>query len=129
MRVDDVVIDPFGPAMRLDALDELVQVPVLHLARHGRLGARGQMDDAGAFAKLGDAGDRGILRTREDVHGDSHASELAGCLANVHVHPARFLAAERGEGARVDAEHGDAKAHGVIRTRKRSWGVGPKAYL
>ena len=55
--------------------------------------------------------------------------ELAGCLANVHVHPARFLAAERGEGARVDAEHGDAKAHGVIRTRKRSWGVGPKAYL
>ena len=127
--MDDVVVDPLGPAMRLDALDELGQVSVLHLARHGRLGARGQMDDARALPQWGDAGDRGVLRTREDVHGDAHAPELARRLANVDVHAARFLASERSQGAGVDAEHGDAEAHDVTRTRKISCGVGPKAYL
>src|SRR5213592_2764413 len=62
------------------------------------------------------AGDRRVLRAREHVHLDAHASELAGELADVHVHPARLLAPEGGERAGVDGEHRDAE-----RAARRHW--------
>ena len=129
VRMDHVVVDALGPAMRLDTLDELGQMRVNRGPPDGGVGPRGQMDDPRAFPEIGHAGNRRILGAREDVDGHPHAGELPRRLAHVHVHAPRLLAPEGSEGAGVDAEHRDAKAHGVTRTRKRSWGVGPKAYL
>src|SRR5206468_8308462 len=75
-----------------------------------------EVDDARAVAQGDDAGDRRVLRAREHVHLDAHASELAGELADVHVHPARLLAPEGGERAGVDGEHRDAE-----RAARRHW--------
>ena len=129
VRVNHVVVYPFGPAVRLDTLDELRQIRVDGMALERRLWSRGEMDDARALAEIGHPGDRRVLGAREDVHIHAHAAELSRRLAHVHVHPARLLAPEGGEGAGVDAEDGDAQAHGRTLTRKRSCGVGPKAYL
>src|SRR3970282_1413552 len=70
VRVDDVVLYPLRPAMRFDALDELRQAAVERLTRARRRGARRQMDAPRALSQLGRAGDRGVLRAREDVHGN-----------------------------------------------------------
>src|SRR2546425_12433353 len=47
-----------------------------------------------------------------------YPTELAGELADVHVHPARLLSSERGERAGVDREHRDAEraapAHSIL---------------
>ena len=127
--VDDVVVDALVPPMLFHAFDELAQVLVDGRAPDGRLRPHGQVDDARAVPKLRHAGNAGILRPREDVHGHPHAAELTRGLAHVHVHAARLLPAEGGKGTRVDAEHGHAQAHGATWTRKRSWGTGPNAYL
>src|SRR2546421_8210592 len=97
------------------------------------------MDDARALAQTHDLRDGGILRAREDVDGGAHARELPRQLTHVDVHAARLLAAKRGERARVDAEHGDAKKRhagppngafrGEIVTRTTSSSRGSKSSL
>src|SRR5881628_1993514 len=67
-----------------------------------------------ALAEGHDAGDRRVLRAREDVDRHAHAPELAGDLADVHVHAAGLLAAQRGKGARVDAQHRDVEVHRIL---------------
>ena len=59
MRVDEVVGEILGLAEGLDARDELGQVLVHDLARHGALGPGGEVNDAGALAEGDDAPDPG----------------------------------------------------------------------
>jgi hypothetical protein len=102
--------DPPG----VDSVDELVEVLVHAHARHRRLVAGRQVDDPGALSERHHAPNRRILRAREHVDRDAHAAELAGHLADVHVHSARFLAAQRGQRARVHAQHRDVQVHRIL---------------
>ena len=111
--MDQVVLDAAREAPRLEPVDELVEVGVDLGARQRRLGPRREVDHLHAWAHADDARDRAVLRPREDVHLDAHPPELARELAHVDVHPARLLRAERGERARVEAEHRDAEVHGL----------------
>ena len=119
VAVQEVVLDAVGEAPRLDAVHEFLEVGVDALARHRRLRPRRQVDHARAVGQTHHARDGGVLRAREHVHGRAHARQLARELAHVDVHAARLLAAERGERARVHAEHRDPEAHagGPITTR------------
>jgi hypothetical protein len=116
-----------------DPIGELVEMLPDPLARHRRFGAGGEMNDARARRQLDDAGNRGILRACEDVDADTHPRELAGHLADVNVHPARFLGAERGQRARVHAQHRDPETHPAVlldtRTVYTGSGFGPNSYL
>ena len=134
MCVDEAVLDAARDPPRFDAVDELVEVIVDPLARDRRLRSRRQVHDARALAERHHAANRRILRAREHVDREPHPPELARELADVDVHAARFLAAERGERARVHAQHRDAQAHalaclGATRTAKTSSGDGPNSYL
>ena len=111
--VDQVVLDAAREAPRLEPVDELVEVGVDLGARQRRLGPRREVDHLHAWAHADDTRDGAVLRPREDVHLDAHPPELARELAHVDVHPARLLRAERGERARVEAEHRDAEVHGL----------------
>jgi hypothetical protein len=111
VAVHEVVVDLLALPPRLHAGDELAEMPVHALARQRRLRARRQVDHARVLGQRHHARDGGVLRAREDVGGHAHPRQLARQLADVHVHPARLLAAERGERARVHAEQRDAEAH------------------
>jgi hypothetical protein len=114
VRVDQVVVDRPGDPPRLDAVDELVQVLVDADAGHWRFVSRRQMDDTGALTERHHTRNRRVLRAREDVDRHPHASELARDLAHVHVHPARFLAAQSGQRTGVHAEHRDVQVHWIV---------------
>src|SRR5437660_234236 len=128
VRVDQVVLGGARDAPPFHALDELVEVIVEALAGHRRLRARRQVNDTHPVGELDDARDGRVLRAREDVHLGAHATELTGDLADVHVHPARLLAAQGGERAGVNAHHRDPQAHAIL-TVKTSAGEGPNSYL
>ena len=140
VAVDEVVTRALPGAERLDARREGGQVPGHRGPRDGPGRAGGDVDDPRARPEPHDLGDRRVLAPREDVDAETQAAERARHLAHVHVHPARLLAAERGEGARVDRENGDARRgrhggrgerrHGRSRvTRRTSVGTAPKPYL
>ena len=112
--VDQVIVDRPRDAPRLDSVDELVKVIVDAHPGHRGFVARRQVDHASALAEGHHAGDRRVLRAREDVDRHPHAAELARNLPDVHVHPARFLAAQRGQRARVHAQHRDVQVHRIL---------------
>ena len=112
--VDQVVVDRSRDPPRVDPVDELVQVAVNPHAGHRRLVAGRQVDDTGALAERHHARNRRVLRAREDVDRYAHAAELARDLPDVHVHTARFLAAQRGQRARVHAQHRDVQVHRIL---------------
>ena len=129
MRVDQVVLESLLAPELLHARHEVAQVGVHVLARHRGLGPCSEMDDARPVPHLHDARDGGVLRAGEHVDVRAHAAQLAGRLADVDVHPARLLAAGRGEGARVHGQDRDPQLHGRIRILRSGSGVGPKSRL
>ena len=58
-----------------------------------------------------DARDGGVLRAGVDVHRDAAPRQLARQVAHVDVHAARFLAAQRGQRAGMDADHRNTFYH------------------
>jgi hypothetical protein len=52
-----------------------------------------------------DVGNRGILRTSEDINPVTTPRQLAGELTYVYVHPARLLAAQSFQWAGVHTKH------------------------
>ena len=132
VRMDQVVV-AVGDPPRVRAAHEVVEVVDDALARHRGLGAGRQVDHPHARGERDHPRDRGVLGAREHVHQDAHAAELARELADVDVHPARLLAAERGQRAGVHAEHRDAEIHGdsggAMRTRHTSSATGSNSYL
>ena len=125
MAVEHDVV-PFAPAEALHLLDERVEVLGERGPRKGGR-ARRDVDDASPHPRGDDLRDRGVLAAGEDVHLEADPAQLPGQLADVDVHPARLLAAERGQRAGVQREQRDA-AHATV-TRKTSVGTAPKPYL
>ena len=140
VAVDEVVADPFARAERFDAPAERLEVVGHRGPRHRAGGAGGHVDHSRAGPEPHHLRDPGILAPREHVDVEAEAPERARHLAHVDVHPARLLASERGERARVHGEHGESRAarrtagegrrHGRSSvTRRTSVGTAPKPYL
>ena len=48
-----------------------------------------------------------ILRARKDVNVHSLSAQLTTKVANIDIHSACFLAAQKGQGAGMDTKHGN----------------------
>ena len=116
---DAVIVDSTGTAIT-EVIERVLAIPPKRFDKRIVTFLTATEVDALTAGGLFDRGKKFV-----DVR--AHAAQLARRLADVDVHAARFLGAERGEGAGVDAEHGDAEAHVRTRMRKRSCGFGPKA--
>lgn len=108
MAVDQVVADALIVCELKDAVHELRDVVGQFPLRQRDLGAGRHMDDAVAVAEVvQNVRDVLILRAREHVHVDAHWAEIARQVADVDVHPAGVLAAERCQRTGVIGKHGD----------------------
>ena len=134
VAVEKRVLDPPGAAEGVHAVGEGREV--LDLGRSGdrTRRARLEVDDPGALAQADDLRDRGVLAAGEHVHLEARPPELPGELAHVDVHAPRFLAAERGQRARVDGQKREPRQvrddHDRSRViRRTSVGSAPNPYL
>jgi len=89
------------------AVGELVQVGHDLGRRHGSLRTSLDVNDARARTQGDDRRNARGLAPGEDVDLESEPPQVARDLPDVHVHPTGLLAAERGEGARVDGDEPD----------------------
>ena len=97
-----------GPALeRFHAVDERVEIGHDLGRGHRSLRTRLDVHDARARAERDDLGNARGLAPREHVDLEPEPTQVARDLADVHVHPAGLLAAERGEGTRVDGDEAD----------------------
>jgi hypothetical protein len=102
VRVDQIVGQALIERELLHPGRELLEVRVHRLAGHRGLGPRWQVHHPRARTQLDHPRDGGVLGAGEDVDVHAHPPELARDLPHVHVHAARLLAPERGQGAGVD---------------------------
>ncbi len=108
VAVDHIIADALLVRELKDAVHELRDVICQLAFRHRNLRPCGNMDDAVAEAEVvQNVRDVLILRAREHVHVDAHLAETARQVADVNVHPAGVLAAERCQRTGVIGKHGD----------------------
>ena len=104
--MDDIVPDALFAGKVFDTLHELWDVIRQFLFRDRMLGTCRHMDNAVAITKLVQHMRHVIiLGAREHIHVDAHLSQLPRQFADVDVHPAGILAAQRRQRASVIRDH------------------------
>ena len=110
MAVQHIVLDRVGLRLRQHAIHELGQVVIDQVLVVGMLRAGGNVDHARPRPQfVADARRVGVLRAGVDINAVAAAGQLTRQVAHVDVHPARLFAAQRRQGASVDAQHGDVE--------------------